>query len=74
MCCLADDMFLRKIDFGGSTTSYTNKMMKGRRFRLLLDKHLVMEDGVEYQCKPAGGFDLLQIEMADDTIIVVQFY
>lgn len=74
MCCLPDDMFLRKIDFNGSATSYTNKMMKGRRFRLLLDRHIVMEDGVEYQCKPAGGFDLLTIQVGDDTIIVVQFY
>ena len=74
MCCVAEDIFLRKIDFGGSTTSYTNKMMKGRRFRLLMDRHLVMEDGVEYQCKPSGGFDLLLTEVVDETIIVVQFY
>lgn len=74
MCCVADDMFLRKIDFGGSLTSYSNKMMKGRRFRILLDRHLVMEENVEYSCKPSGGFDLSTIEMADDTILIVQFY
>ena len=67
-------MFLRKLDFNGSATSYTNKMMKGRRFRILLDRHLVLEEGVSYECKPAGGFDLINLEMADDTVLVIMFY
>lgn len=74
MCCVADDMFLRKIDFGGSLTSYTNKMMKGMRYRLLLGRHLVLEPYVEYTDKPLGGFDLINMQVEDDTLIVVQFY
>jgi len=73
-CCVNHDVFLRKIDFNGSTTSYTNKLMAGRRFRLLLDRHLVLEENVEWQCKPLGGFDLINREMAEDSVIVVQFY
>ena len=74
MCCLPSDVFLRKIDFGGSLTSYTNKIMKGMRCRILLDKYMVLEDGVDYSLKLSGGFDLLTIIMGDDTTLVVQFY
>lgn len=73
-CCISNDVFLRKIDFDGSSTSYTNKLMKGRRFRLVLDRNMILEEGVEWECKPAGGFDLLTFQMSDDNVIVVQFY
>jgi hypothetical protein len=74
MCCIAEDIFLRKIDFGGSTTSYTNKLMKGMRYRLIRDKDAIMQPDVEWIKKDIGGFDLVGFEMADDTVIVIQFY
>lgn len=74
MCCLPSDVYLRKVDFGGSLTSYSNKVMKGMRYRLVRDKDAVMQPEVEYADKAAGGFDLLNIEMGDDTVILIQFY
>lgn len=74
MCCLPDDMYLQKVDFGGSSTSYTNKVMKGMRYRLIRDKDAIMQPEVEWTKKDIGGFDLIGFEMADDTVIVIQFY
>lgn len=74
MCCISEDVFLKKIDFDGSSTSYTNKFLKGRMFRLLLDRNMVLQQGVEWEYKPAGGFDLINFQMSDDNVIVVQFY
>lgn len=74
MCCLPSDVFLVKSDFGGSDTSYSNKVMKGMRYRLILDRHLILRRGIEYEDKEAGGFDLLTFTVGDDTILTLQFY
>lgn len=72
-CCTPNDVFLKKIDFDG-LTSYPNKVMKGMRYRLIRDKDVILEPLTDYADKPMGGFDLLTSEMADDTIIAIQFY
>lgn len=74
MCCLPSDVILVKVDFNGSLTSYANKVMKGMRYRLLADKHLILIKGVDYEDKISGGFDLLTFEMANDTTLILQFY
>ena len=74
MCCNCgfEDVVLTKIDFDGS--SYTNKFLKGRRYRLILDDNLHLQVGVKWLPKPVGGFDLIDIPIADDTRIIVQCY
>ena len=74
MCCNLSDTFLYKIDFNGSLTSYSNKVMKGLRYRLLRDGDVLMKPEVDYSDKPNGGFDLLLFEMKEDTCIIIQFY
>lgn len=74
MKCNTEDVFLRKIDFHGSTTVYSNRMMKGMRYRLLRDKDSLLEPGIEYEARESGGFELKGFEMGEDSIIVVQFY
>ena len=74
MCCISQDVFLRFADFTTST-SLESKFLKGRRFRLLMDRHIVLEEGVEWICKPLGGFDLQGgLSVGVDTVVVVQFY
>lgn len=72
--CSPFDVFLIKVDFNGSTTSYANKVMRGLRYRLFRDKDVILEEGVDYADKSTGGFDLLTFIMADDTTIAIQFY
>ena len=73
-CCISEDVFLRYSDFL-SPTSFESKFMKGRRFRLLLDKHIVLEKLVQWIEKPLGGFDLMGgIIMGEDSVMVIQFY
>ena len=74
MCCNLSDTFLYKIDFNGSLTSYSNKVMKGLRYRLIRDCDVTMKPDTDYSDKPTGGFDLLSFEMKDDTCIIIQFY
>jgi hypothetical protein len=71
---LPDDMFLRVGDFQTST-SYSNPLMKGERYRVLFDRHIVLERGVDYIDKISGGFDLQGgYNVGVGTIIIVQFY
>jgi len=74
MCCNLSDTFLYKIDFNGSTTSYSNKIMRGLKYRLLRDADVLMKPDIDYSDKVSGGFDLLSFEMKEDTCIVIQFY
>lgn len=74
-CCLPLDLFLRKGDFS-SPNSYQNKIMKGMRFRVLLDRHIVLEPGIEWEVLTSGGFQILISgwEIGDDTVMVIEFY
>ena len=74
MCCISQDVFLRFADFTTST-SLESKFLKGRRYRLLMDCHIVLESGVQWLEKPLGGFDFLGgLSMGVDSVLVVQFY
>lgn len=75
MCCTQKDLFLRKGDFNGSANTYVNKALTGR-FRVLLDRHLVLEPKVEWDCLQSGGFviTIAGWQISEDTIIVIQFY
>lgn len=74
MCCILSDTFLYKIDFCGSKTSYSNKLMKGLRYRLIRDNDVLMKPDIDYSDKKTGGFDLLSFEIEDDTCVTIQFY
>lgn len=76
MCCSPNDVFLRQGDFSGGNT-YQNKVMRGMRFRVLLDRHMVLEPGVEWVELIAGGFQIIipGWQITDpQTCIVLQFY
>lgn len=70
---LPSDVDLVLSDFSGGT-SYFNKVMKGMRYRLLLDNNILLKKGIQYEEKINGGFDLLTFIMAADTTITIQFY
>lgn len=74
MCCSCgfEDVVLTKLDFDGN--SYTNKFLKGRRYRLILDDHLQLHKYVQWLEKPVGGFDLIGLNVGDDTRVTVQSY
>lgn len=75
MCCCLNDIFIRKPDFNGSLNVCQNKAFTGR-FRVLLDRHLVLEEGIEWNKLQNGGF-IISIpgwEVQVDTVIVLQFY
>ncbi len=73
-CCISEDVWLRFQDFD-SPTSFSSPFLRGRRFRILLDKHIVLEKYVQWLDKPLGGFDLLGgLVMNEDSIAVIQFY
>lgn len=75
MCCTLQDLFIRKTDFNGSPNVYQNKALGGR-FRILLDRHIVLERGLEWELVPNGGFIITipgwQVE--NETVLVIQFY
>jgi len=74
MCCISEDVWLRFPDFE-SLTSFSSKFLKGRRYRLLLGRHILLESGVQWLEKPLGGFDLLGgLVVNADSIMVIQFY
>lgn len=75
MCCLSNDIFLRKGDFNGSPNIYQNKVLN-QRFRVLLDRHIVLEPVIEWNKLTSGGFEVIipGFTMEDDTILTVQFY
>lgn len=70
---LPNDVDLVLSDFSGGS-SYLNKVMKGMRYRLLLDNNLLLKKSIQYEEKTNGGFDLLTFTMASDTTITIQFY
>lgn len=75
MALVSDDLFIKFGDFNGSPNTYTNKALN-QRFRVLLDRHIVLEPGVEWDKLTSGGF-IVTIpgwSVAVDTVIVVQFY
>lgn len=74
MCCFQSDVFLRVSDFA-SVNICQNKFLTGR-FRLLLDRTMLLEYGIEWSTIEGGGFiiNIPNFQMADDTVIVVQFY
>lgn len=73
-CCIGEDVWLRFADFD-SPTSFSSPFMKGRRYMLFMDRHIILEKGVQYLDKPLGGFDFLGgLQMAEDSVIVVHFY
>lgn len=76
MCCSPSDLFLVKGDFGGSPNCYSNKVMRGLKFRIFLDSDKQLKDEVQWSYLPNGGFsiDIPGFEMQDDTLIIVQFY
>ncbi len=73
-CSTPEDIFLRLPDFNGSTSTYRNILMKSLRYRLLRDKDVVMERGIDYANNSNGGFDLLNFQMDNTAVIGVQFY
>lgn len=75
MCCLPKDLFLRLADFDSSSI-YLNKMMKGMRFRVIMDGDKQLEDGVQWDYMANGGFQILisGFQITEDTLIIVQFY
>lgn len=75
MCCLPKDLFLFFGDFQ-SPTSYQNKLMKDMRFRVLLDRDILLEPGVEWDYLSAGGIQILipGRGIAEGTKVVAQFY
>ncbi len=76
MCCSPDDLFLEYGDFNGSPNTYTNKIMKGMRFRVLLDGDKQLKPGVEVDYLTNGGFQIIipGYAITTDTTIIVQFY
>lgn len=76
MCCSPNDLFLYFGDFLGSPNAYSNKVMKGMRFRLFLDNDKQLVDGVQWDYLTAGGFQLTipGFNVTADTLIIAQFY
>lgn len=75
MALVSDDLYIRMADFNGSINTYQNKALN-QRFRVLLDRHLVLEPGLEWIKLATGGFQIVipGWQVAFDTIIVIQFY
>jgi len=74
MCCVSEDVWLRFQDFD-SPTSFSSPFLKGRRFKILLDGHLLLEKGVQWSEKTLGGFDFIGGLFINETsVVTVQFF
>jgi len=76
MCINPNDLFLEHGDFNGSPNCYTNKALKGLRFRVFLDNDKQLRDGVQWDYLANGGFQITipGFSTTSDTLIIVQFY
>lgn len=76
MCCLPNDIFLEQGDFSGTSPVYSNKLMKGMRFRLLQGSDIFLKHGVQWDYLSNGGFEITipGFQVAADTQLIVQFY
>lgn len=76
MCNNPNDLFLEQGDFNGSPNCYTNKALKGLRFRVFLDNDKQLRDGVQWDYLANGGFQITipGFSITPDTLIIVQFY
>ncbi len=72
-CGTPDDLWISDSSFDATGRIYENAAMKGTRFRILYDGYFPLEEGVDFEQLPNGGFQLLT-EFQAGLTTMIQFY